>query len=97
MGIKIHKMIDRGPRGGVVYVFHCPGCGHAHPIEVPHWTWNGSFDKPTFRPSLLCNGSYPEHRCHSFLTEGTIQFLGDCHHGLKSQTVEIPDWDDDAP
>lgn len=38
--------------------FMCPGCGHNHVINVdsgrqPRWTWNGSFDKPTFNPSIL--------------------------------------------
>lgn len=30
--------------------------------------------------------------CHSFVTDGKIQFLDDCTHSLKGQTVEIPDW-----
>ena len=30
--------------------------------------------------------------CHSFVTDGKIQFLEDCTHTLKGQTVEIPDW-----
>lgn len=32
--------------------------------------------------------------CHSFVTDGRIQFLGDCTHELAGQTVEIPDWED---
>jgi hypothetical protein len=33
------------------------------------------------------------HRvCHSFITDGRIQFLGDCTHALAGQTVEIPPW-----
>lgn len=51
-------------------------------------------DKPTFSPSLLCNGFDPKSRCHSFVKEGMIQFLDDCHHTLKGQTVEIPEWED---
>lgn len=30
--------------------------------------------------------------CHSFVRDGQIQFLGDCTHALKGQTVQIPDW-----
>jgi hypothetical protein len=30
--------------------------------------------------------------CHSFIKDGMIQFLGDCTHHLKGQTVEIPDF-----
>lgn len=32
--------------------------------------------------------------CHSFVTDGRIQFLGDCTHALAGQTVDIPPWDD---
>lgn len=30
-------------------------------------------------------------RCHSFVTDGKILFLGDCSHALKGQTVDLPD------
>jgi hypothetical protein len=29
--------------------------------------------------------------CHSFITDGKIQFLSDCTHKLAGQTVELPD------
>jgi hypothetical protein len=29
--------------------------------------------------------------CHSFVTDGKIQFLSDCTHELAGQTVEIPE------
>ena len=29
--------------------------------------------------------------CHSFITNGQIQFLSDCTHALAGQTVELPD------
>lgn len=80
---------------------HCPGCGNAHVIGVgeplpsgSRWGWNGSLDKPTFTPSILTNhlsGSMGP-RCHSFVTEGRIQFLSDCDHALKNQTVDLPDF-----
>lgn len=31
-------------------------------------------------------------RCHSFVTDGRIQFLDDCTHALVGQTVDLPDW-----
>jgi len=33
--------------------------------------------------------------CHSFVREGRIEFLSDCTHALKGQTVELPEWRDD--
>lgn len=81
-------------------VFFCPGCRSNHPFRVeskdrPNWEWNGSFDLPTFSPSLLCFKDTPSHRCHSFVRDGRIEFLSDCHHELAGQTVDIPDWEDD--
>ncbi len=80
-------------------MFQCPGCGYSHGVTVkgsvrqgPEWGWNGSMDKPTFTPSLNVNGGYGR-RCHSFVKDGKIQFLGDCDHSLKGQTVEIPEWE----
>jgi len=34
----------------------CPGCKHYHVFDQ-RWTFNGDFDKPTFTPSMLVNGS----------------------------------------
>ena len=96
---KVYQYNDNQPKQ---YWFHCPGCQLDHAFTVgppqrgpqdPRWTFNGSFDKPTFQPSLLCNKDYPESRCHSFVTDGKIQFLDDCFHALKGQTVELPDWE----
>jgi hypothetical protein len=66
------------------------------PIPWSRWTWNGSFDKPTFAPSLLCNKDYPESRCHSYVTDGRIIFQQDCWHELRGQTVDLPNWEDNA-
>ena len=30
-------------------------------------------------------------RCHSFITNGRIQFLSDCTHALADQTVNLPE------
>lgn len=32
------------------------------------------------------------HICHSFITNGKIQFLNDCTHKLSAQTVELPEY-----
>jgi hypothetical protein len=33
------------------------------------------------------------HVCHSFVTDGKIQFLPDSTHALAGQTVPIPEWE----
>jgi hypothetical protein len=61
----------------------------------PHWDFNGDFDKPTFSPSINSwwggDNGIPLHRCHSFVRDGKIQFLGDCTHSLANQTVDLAD------
>lgn len=97
------RLLDK-ERG--LYAFFCPGCQYHHSFNTkiysdaggrsyPVWDFNGDVDNPTFSPSLLVNRDFPERRCHLFLKEGMIQFLNDCHHGLKGQTVECPDWTDE--
>ena len=29
--------------------------------------------------------------CHSFITDGKIQYLSDCTHALANQTIELPE------
>jgi len=93
MSLAVCKKIS----GGVVMI-HCPGCGYGHAfgVEAPAktiWTWNGSTDKPTFSPSMLVNSDDPKARCHSFVTDGKIRFLGDCFHDMKNTTVPLGRWD----
>jgi hypothetical protein len=38
------------------------------------------------------SGEYVDEVCHSFITDGRIQFLNDCTHALAGQTVDLPDW-----
>lgn len=85
--------------------FFCPGCKSTHSIQHgsdfgPNWSWNGSLERPTFQPSILVtyNGpdagrdGAPPSVCHTFVTDGRIQFLGDCTHELAGQTVDLPPW-----
>jgi hypothetical protein len=92
--MKIIKLERQKEHDRDYYIFECPGCGCAHMISVPGWTFNGDFEKPTIRASVLVNGggenpSTP--RCHSFVTDGMIEFLSDCTHELKGQTVPLCD------
>lgn len=89
---KLHYLGKSGDQD--VYVFHCPGCGYSHPYHVPRWTWNGSLDKPTFTPSLLCNSHSDKDRCHLFLKDGKIEYCNDCHHELKGQTIDMVEFEE---
>ena len=81
-----------------IYFIECPGCKYMHPIHVGEqhrirWGFNNNVDKPTFTPSLLVN-SGTDQQCHSFITDGKIQFLNDCVHELAGQNVELPEIED---
>lgn len=86
----------------------CNG-GHAVSVRDdgshPGWTWNGDIERPTFTPSILVHSGPPcgpdglalpgatDQVCHSFVTDGRIQFLSDCTHALAGQTVDLPEID----
>jgi hypothetical protein len=97
MGKKIFEVLLDGNLTGE-YIFFCPGCKFGHSLTTlkPNhngaiWKFNGSFDKPTFTPSLLVNRNDAFRRCHSYIIEGHIQFLDDCWHEFKGKTIELPD------
>lgn len=87
-------------------LFWCPGCDTAHAVPHgagtgPRWTWNGDAERPTFSPSLLvtydgADAGTPNGLpavCHSFISDGRIQFCSDSTHALAGKTVDIPDFD----
>ncbi len=78
------------------WVFFCPGCKSGHQIRTGNgeWTFNGDTERPTISPSVLTwwNEGSVKHQCHSFVRDGQIQFLDDCTHALKGQTVPLEDF-----
>lgn len=80
--------------GSFDHSFFCPGCNYAHVIRTrgeKAWQWNGDVNAPTFSPSYLV-GPGTKSQCHSFIKNGRIEFLNDCWHELKGQTVDLPNW-----
>lgn len=84
------------------YEFYCPGCEGRHIFYTKAfdkqnlvWGFNGKFELPTFTPSLLNTADYKDGRprevCHLFVTNGEIQYLGDCTHSLAGQTIILPE------
>lgn len=80
--------------------FTCPGCGWRHMLNTdpslkPSWEFNRDLDRPTITPSINAWREYGQnrevHRCHSYVRDGRIQFLGDCTHALAGQTVDLPE------
>lgn len=80
---------------------------HALNIESddrPRWSFNGDYTNPTFAPSILVhtgalvNPSHVQHPddpptlCHSFVTNGSIEYLNDCTHNLAGKTIGLPNF-----
>lgn len=67
------------------------------------WSFDGNLDAPTFSPSMnIRTGRFADPNfvdaegdlsrvCHYFLRNGHLEFLGDCTHGMKGQTVPLPE------
>lgn len=61
------------------------------------WSWNGSIDSPTLRPSVLTNGRMLDddlndigpYTCHSWVNDGQAQFLNDSTHEFSGQTIDL--------
>lgn len=89
--MKVIPLIENDTYQG--YVITSPATGQ-NIIFDSRWTFNGDFEKPTFRPSMLVQ--YPTEnpetghvREHFFVTDGKIQYLQDCHHSMAEQTVDM--------
>lgn len=87
------KLVEGTPG---VFIHFCPGCKDFHYFHTTYknrsnasWSFDGNLEQPSFHPSMNIGPSY----CHYWLKLGKIEFLGDCHHALKGQTVDLPDFD----
>lgn len=101
----IRHVDDHGSKYDAL-AFVCPGCVemvggsglHLLPVNSathsPSWGWDGNLYLPTVTPSIL-TGKDTDKVCHSFLTAGVFQFLGDCNHSLANKNtlmVDLPEW-----
>jgi len=87
------------------YQHWCPGCKQRHFIPIPRWGFNGNMEKPTFTPSVkLLRSRYKEGKeipgteesyCHYVLTDGILNYQGDCAHELRGTQVPLPDLPDE--
>jgi hypothetical protein len=64
------------------------------------WTWNGSVDLPTLKPSVLHQGCYQRFSdaskgvnfvCHTWINDGKAQFLSDSTHEHAGKTLDLLD------
>ena len=79
---------------GPVGVLHLPVILKGTREGTGCWTWNGDVDKPTLRPSVLTTGykrlsDGKPIRSHTWVNDGQAQFLDDCSHELRGQTLDM--------
>lgn len=96
-------------RKGKRHCYWCPGCDSLHciainPVKADNgagWEFAGTLECPTYSPSQLSTweglreGIETKEVCHTWIKAGMIEFLSDCTHQLKGQTVPLPplpDW-----
>lgn len=100
------RKIERA--GETTWKFWCPGCDSAHVISdswdvnpdtatvspsVLVHSGKHFIDDTLEGDALLASENITDSpQCHSFITNGRIQFLGDSTHPLSGQTVVLPDW-----
>ena len=104
--IKRYTAADGGYNGELAFICPACKCRHwVYDKEtVGHnlcWEFNDNYEKPTIRASVLVwkylfNPKTGKHdlevdRCHSFITDGRIEFLKDSMHKLAGETVELPE------
>jgi hypothetical protein len=97
------------PSSENTWKFWCPGCDSAHVVSDSwqvntdtatispsvlvhsHQTFinNDLTDDALLAPDNITTTP----QCHSYVTNGHIQYLSDTTHALSGQTVELPDWD----
>jgi hypothetical protein len=86
--------------GTVAYAFHCPACDQTHLFFVhygPQQWQMGTKEKPfnpespTFTPSLKNTRPPSNYCCHLNLTDGKIIYHPDSSHGMRGQTIDLPE------
>ena len=88
--MRVHKVSDKP---GYI-AFWCFGCRTRHSLKVagnskPRWDFNLNFDRPTLTPSVKVTAPPLNFCCHSFITDGKIQYLSDCTHKYAGKTVDL--------
>ncbi len=91
------------------HFYWCYGCDSLHFVAInpdkntigAGWDFSGTLENPIYSPSQLIRYEYgpaeerKTHICHTFIKDGMIQYLGDCTHEFRNQTIPmspLPDW-----
>lgn len=104
MGAKLKHIEDPKP-GEPDYIFDCPACKCSHGVWTTSrngnnaiWNFNGNVNVPSISPSINVTikadgGKILVSRCHSVITNGMINYCGDCTHEYAGKQIPLPDFD----
>jgi len=89
--LRVYELKDSNDKP--CFLVWCAMCKTHHPYDQ-RWKFNGDFENPTFRESMLIKRE--NYVCHSYVTNGKMEYLGDCTHELRGKTVplEREQWSD---
>lgn len=57
--------------------------------------WNPLTISPSVLVTLSTRHGQIVERCHLFIRDGNLQFLSDCTHHLRGQTVPMVPWSEE--
>ena len=85
------KYLSFTPKG-LMWATEIPVITKGSREENNAWTWNGSLDKPTVRPSVrtqYTNQKGEKVMIHYWLNDGICKCLGDCTDGNKGKDLTL--------
>lgn len=74
---------------GCEFPFELPVITSGNRDKANAWTWNGSLEKPTLKPSIKRTDGITGKISHMWLNDGMCQHLGDSTDGLAGQTLPL--------
>jgi hypothetical protein len=90
---KTHEILTFDQKEHYGWLVWCPACAAPHNFDK-RWTFDGDHEAPTFVASMLVHESPGHPRCHSMLTKGVWNYLGDSTHDKACTSVPAPNWAD---
>jgi hypothetical protein len=100
MAHQIQHGVGNGPRWTWNGSLHKPTF---QPSVLVQWDTLSPAARQRNREFYAANGRYmtnaelpydEHHVCHTFVTDGRVQYLGDCTHALAGQTVDLQPFDE---
>lgn len=85
--MRLARVELQGGLPGPGWAWWCPGCCTHHAVDEARWSVTGAeSSRPSIVPSVVVRDAAGAVVCHSYVREGSIEFLSDCRHPLAGAT-----------